>query len=175
MSACSNKKKITHNHRPTSHSSNINNIPSMPIFISSMTEKDTLTKGLDLLLQFKKTACFGFCPTFEFNLYSNGVACYQGLQHVTHEGNFYGLISESQWNEIKTKASNIKFSSMSNYYPTNEQEIIADLPLTITGINYTGEFKQVTDSHSAPAELKKFEEYLSNIVEKFIKEKIEKK
>ncbi len=150
-------------------------IPSLPIFIQKMNEKDTIVEGLHVIFSFQRTACFGFCPTFEFNLYSNGVACFYGKQNTRIEGKIFGLLSELQWNELKTKASQINFDKLEERYPKEKREVIPDLPLVITGINYTGQFKLVTNSHSAPTELKEYETYIQTLIEEFVEKNLVKK
>lgn len=164
--ACS--KKSLNQNSGKEINNNKSDLPSLPIFIQSFSEKDTLVEGLDILFSFKKTACFGFCPTFDFNLYSNGVACYEGIQFTKIKGKLFGLFSETNWNEIKTKASLINFSKFEERYPIDKKEEIPDLPLIITGINYTGTYKVVENSHSAPAELKEFEMFIQGIIDEFI-------
>ncbi|NOT37821.1 MAG: hypothetical protein HOP11_10630 [Saprospiraceae bacterium] len=144
------------------------NVPTLPVFITKLTAQDTIKENLIEIGRFKKTACFGFCPTYEFIIYTNGVVLYNGQQHVKQLGHIYGLISETQWNQIKSKAAAINFSQLAERYPTDEREEIPDLPLTIVGINYNGIYKIVADSHSAPKELKELEDFFQNVVDQFL-------
>lgn len=168
--SCSKKniKKVSTTEPKTESKIDIKNIQELPIFITKITPKDTQISNLVEILRFQKTACFGFCPTFDFILYSNGLILYNGKMHVKHEGLIYGLMSESQWTTIKSKAASINFNNLAERYPTNEREEIPDLPLTITGVNYNGVYKIVKNSHSAPLELKELEAHVQSIVEEFL-------
>ncbi len=141
--------------------------PTLPRFISSLQAKDTTTGNLDTLLYFKRSSCFGFCPTYEYIIYSNGLVHYKGHQHVQLLGNLYGLISEQEWREIMQKVVAIKFFEMSDVYPPEKDMYIPDLPNTVVMVKEFGHRKQIVDNHSCPKELKEFEIFLDAKIKDF--------
>ena len=179
LSICSffiscHRKAISPDHKKKNHSTSVNNnIPELPIFLNKMTSSDTNFSKIPVLLKFEKTACFGFCPVYEFSLYSNGIACYNGKHFVKKEGKTYGLFKEKLWKEIKSKAENIQFISFSNNYPIESQNEIPDLAKTIISLNFYGQIKTITDSHSAPKELKGLEDFIENAINLFLDEHLE--
>ncbi len=143
-----------------------NNIPALPVFKYKFEPSDTLKLDIPVILQFAKTACFGFCPVYDFTLYTDGIYCYHGHQFAKVEGKVYGLFKEDSWNQIRMKAEKIQFFQMSDNYPELEQHNIPDLPKTITKLNIGGKEKSITNSHSAPELLKELESLIESEINK---------
>ncbi len=143
-------------------------IPPLPVFINKMHPSDTNIQNVPLLMTFQKTACFGFCPVFEFRLYRNGVCLYEGKQFTPIQGQFYDLMKESEWQDIKNKVDSVGFFALEDLYPVNEKEIIMDLPKTITTIFLNGRNKKITNSHSAPQPLKELESLIQQAIDRIV-------
>ena len=99
---------------------------ALPRFIGKIEAKDTLPQNLDTLLFYQRTACFGFCPTFNYTLFNNGAVLYQGIMHVQNPGRFWGLMAEDEWLKLMEKINQINFFKLSSVYPPNERELSCD-------------------------------------------------
>ncbi|MBK8955926.1 MAG: hypothetical protein IPM34_10270 [Saprospiraceae bacterium] len=155
-SACTRKSTETNNPNgnPTTPA------PELPIFKTSFTASDTLLTGVDTLLYYQRSACFGFCPTYQYTVFENGIVKYEGLQHVDKTGNYYALATDAWWNEVKSQMASCKFFDLAPVYPVEPELYIPDLPNTIIIVKEFGLYKKVTDNHHAPKALKDFEIFL---------------
>jgi Domain of unknown function (DUF6438) len=155
------------NKRLNQNGSNTPIPPILPRFAAMLHPKDTFTENLDTLLFFKRSACFGFCPAYEYVIYTNGLVYYKGYQHAHPSGRNLALISENEWQEIMMRAKSFNFFELSDVYPAEKEFYIPDLPNTITLIKDAGLRKQVIDNHSCPKELKQFEIFLEEKIKVF--------
>ncbi|MBK9962307.1 MAG: hypothetical protein IPP06_13540 [Saprospiraceae bacterium] len=135
---------------------------ALPRFIGKIEAKDTLPQNLDTLLFYQRTACFGFCPTFNYTLFNNGAVLYQGIMHVQNPGRFWGLMAEDEWLKLMEKVNKINFFKLSSVYPPNEREFLPDLPNKNILIKEYGLRKFITDNHSSPAQLKELEDMIES-------------
>lgn len=136
--------------------------PELPRFMTSFTAKDTLAMTTDTLLYYQRSACFGFCPTFHYTVFQNGLIRYEGIQHTEPLGNRFGLVSESWWKEVQDRLKLCKFFDLEAVYPVEKHLYIPDLPNTIITVKEYNQRKQIIDNHHAPKELKEFEFFLED-------------
>ncbi|HEX5624475.1 MAG TPA: DUF6438 domain-containing protein [Saprospiraceae bacterium] len=134
--------------------------PALPRFAKSLAASDTLAANTDTLLYYQRSACFGFCPTFSYTVYQNGMIKYDGIQHVEWIGTRYGLVTEDWWKLVQDEINKARFFELQSVYPVEKELYIPDLPNTIVIVKEYGMRKQVTDNHHAPKELKDFEIFL---------------
>ena len=118
----------------------------------------------DLLVSFKRSPCFGKCPSFETKLYKDGRATYQGIAYTPRKGMFETKVGEDVFQAIQNKATQIKFANLSSKFPT-DGNFITDLPSTITFLRLGPIEKKIIDNSYAPAELINFENYLETTFE----------
>lgn len=137
-------------------------IPKLPRFINSYTAEDTVFTNTDTLLHYQRSACFGFCPTFNYTLYQNGMLHYEGIQHVDDLGSKFGLVTDVWWEEVLQKLKEFQFYELENVYPTDPKLFIVDLPNTIILVKEYGERKKVIDNYQAPKNLKNLEFFLED-------------
>ena len=136
-------------------------LPSaLPIFKQVFAPEDTLLLNTDTLLFYRRSACFGFCPTFDFTIYQNGIVKYDGIQHVENLGTAFRLATDSWWNVVKSELRKFDFYKLAPVYPVEKELYIPDLPNTIITLKETGSRKTVIDNHHAPKELKDFEIFI---------------
>lgn len=140
--------------------------PELPIFKTTFTASDTLLDKVDTILYYQRSACFGFCPTFQYTVYENGIVKYQGLQHVDKLGDHYALATDAWWNEVKEQIAASGFFDLAPVYPVQAELYIPDLPNTIIIVKEFGLYKKVTDNHHAPKALKDFEIFLESQFQK---------
>ena len=135
----------------------IEKIKPLPRFLTALTINDTLTTNADTLLYYQRAPCFGFCPSFTYTLFTNGIVIYTGYNNIEPLGTWYALISESWWSEVISAANQIDFFNLSDHYPIDIKENIPDLPNTNILIKEYGKRKYISDNHHSPTELKNFE------------------
>lgn len=133
---------------------------ALPVFKQVFNPEDTLLNNTDTLLFYRRSACFGFCPTFEFTIYQNGIVKYDGIQHVENLGTAYRLASDAWWNLVKAELGKFNFYKLAPVYPIEKELYIPDLPNTIITLKEMGMRKSVIDNHHAPKELKDFEIFI---------------
>ncbi|MBK6544172.1 MAG: hypothetical protein IPG12_02640 [Saprospiraceae bacterium] len=145
--------------------------PALPIFVKSLQASDTLALNTDTLLYYQRSACFGFCPTYNYTLYQNGMVKYEAIQHVDNVGTHFGLVTDAWWTEVLKEIQKSNFFELLDVYPVEKELYIPDLPNTIITIKDFGKRKSIIDNHHAPKELKDFEFYLESQFQKleFIK------
>ncbi|MEY3368637.1 MAG: hypothetical protein RI973_1792 [Bacteroidota bacterium] len=135
--------------------------PSKPVVETPAAEP---AEEAYLFVAYEKTACFGRCPVYQVQLYSDGKATWNGRMNVSKLGNYEGRVSQEQLKAIRQKVHDVRFLDFENAYPTDGQRIV-DLPVTITYIRIGDMDKTVKNTHGAPQSLKEFEKYLEAVFE----------
>lgn len=115
-----------------------------------------------LLASLKRTACYGRCPVYEVQFYSNGQAIYLGEMNVPLQGIYLAYVPDSTIRKILEKAYSIDYYSLSDFYPENG-EPIADLPQSIIYLNDGRQEKTIVNNHLAPVGLLSFERFLDEL------------
>lgn len=132
--------------------------------------KKDLPDSLEVRLQ--RTACFGRCPIYTLSFYKDGTAIYKGEKWVEKEGLYKGRVSESNLNNIISKAKEIGFYDMDNQY---DSEYVTDLPSTITTLKGESGFKVVANRYEGPELLYELEKLIDEVADSIEWEKIESK
>lgn len=111
------------------------------------------------MLKYKKTPCYGKCPVYEVEVYTDGYMTWEGKNFVEKMGNYEARISEDEVKAIKQKFFDAKFLDMALEYPTDGQKI-SDLPSTIIDFRVGDMIKHVTNKHDAPQELNDLQKWV---------------
>ena len=115
------------------------------LFFSCQVSNDLINKNPEKIISLERTACFGSCPIYKIEIFTNGNGTYTGKQFVENLGVINFKISTKKIQEIINYAEDIDFFKMEDRY----YEPISDLPTTITIIkekkiiNYSGGPKQL--------------------------------
>jgi Domain of unknown function (DUF6438) len=128
-----------------------------------VTEEPDAEEKLELILEFIKTPCFGKCPTYSVQLWSNGKMIYDGKSNVEKMGRFESSANNSFIYTIFQEAEKIDFFELSDKYPT-DGTTIPDLPKTIIFLKNGTNEHRIIDAFYSPLPLQGFEQFL---VEKF--------
>ena len=139
-----------------------------------ITEEPDSEEKLELIFEFKKTACFGDCPTFSVMLYSNGRIFYRGQSNVDKIGYYGSTVNNSFIYTLFQEAEKIDFFNLSDSYPNDGTEI-PDLPKTITYIKKDNKEHRITNAFYAPVSFQEFEKYLELKIDGLYWTKIESK
>ena len=132
------------------------------VLLSCGLTKKTKTSEIELIISLQRTACFGTCPIYKIEIFSDGSGIYTGTRFVENIGVTKFSLSETQLNLILTKAEAIGFTSMKEEY----SEPISDLPTTFIQIKD----KKIRDYTGAPKTLKNLESLIDQLYQKAIKE-----
>ncbi len=132
------------------------------ILLSCGLTKKTNTSEIELIISLQRTACFGTCPIYKIEIFSDGSGIYTGKRFVENIGITKFSLSETQLNLILTKAEAIGFTNMKKEY----SEPISDLPTTFIQIKD----KKIRDYTGAPKTLKNLENLIDQLYQKAVKE-----
>ena len=155
-------KTTTTKEMPVVKNENIADKKTVPNDAITQTDNPNEVK---LIAKIKRTPCYGKCPVFTIELFSNGVAHYSGLAFVDKKGKFKTTVTPDFIKQIQSKALEIKYLSLQEKYPTTPSAI-ADLPTTTTFIRIGNDSKQIIDNYDAPRELIDFENWLEQAFNK---------
>ncbi|MDG1780670.1 MAG: DUF6438 domain-containing protein [Flavobacteriales bacterium] len=81
---------------------------------------------------YERTVCFGTCPSFSFEVFSDGKCTYNGRNFVDMIGMYKGQATEAQMNAIRLQAIALGYDTLQEKY---DQPMVSDLPATITVID----------------------------------------
>lgn len=123
------------------------------IFASCNTIKQVNTK--EPLITLQRTACFGECPIYKFEIYSGGDCIYYGKKFVDKIGEYKFNLKKNNIDLILSKAKEIDFKKMDDRYTSS----ITDLPTTYIKIKS----KKIIDYSDAPKELRDLEKLIDEI------------
>lgn len=124
-----------------------------------------LAKKTTLIAKIKRTGCYGKCPEYEAQVFSNDSVYYIGFEHVAREGRFSSFASKDWIVSILQMASEIDYNNLNDVYPETGKPI-KGLPTTFTMINLAGTEKTVENNYDAPQELMEFEHFFELQLEK---------
>ncbi len=106
----------------------------------------------------RRTACFGACPVFSVEIWSDGQARWQGERHVARLGAHSARVSSAWIAGLLKAGDRAGYFELASQYPRNGQ-LVPDLPLTITMLRRGNREHRVTNNADAPLALLRFERY----------------
>jgi hypothetical protein len=125
------------------------------VLLSCSFTKNIPKAEVELIITLQRTACFGTCPIYKIEIYSDGSGTYTGTRFVENIGITEFNLSETNLNLILSQAEAIGFSNMKDEY----SEPISDLPTTFIQIKD----KRIRDYVGAPKTLKNLEKLIDQI------------
>ena len=125
------------------------------VFLSCGLIKKTDTSEIELIISLQRTACFGTCPIYKIEIYTDGSGTYTGTRFVENIGLTEFNLSEADLNLILSQAEAIGFANMEEEY----SEPISDLPTTFIQIKD----KRIRDYTGAPKKLKNLEKLIDQL------------
>ena len=130
---------------------------------SSKNSTETKVKELkkELIISLQRTPCYGTCPIYKMEIFSDGSASYHGERFVDKIGDYEFTVSRETINYILKKAVESGFFELEDKYTAN----ITDLPKTITFIKNSREEKRVINYYGAPKALKEFESLVDGCID----------
>jgi len=119
------------------------------------------TQEASLVISIKKTACYGTCPVYELQIYSDLSVTLKGEQYVDKIGEFQASINQVKLNELKDLFRDADFFSFEDKY----WEAFTDLPTTYVYFTDGGKSKKIMDYHGAPRSLKELENEVAKLLD----------
>ena len=125
-----------------------------------------IPEGVDsnLIVSLQKTACFGQCPVYKVEIFKDGTVKYKGTAHIKKRGQYEAIATMAFIKNIQQKAAVINYMSFSDKYPKGDN-MITDIPSTISYIRIENEGKMITNNFDAPKELMEFEKWLEKEID----------
>lgn len=111
----------------------------------------------DTLVYYRRTPCFGRCPSFELIVYRNRTARYDGQNFVNRIGKYTGKVSEENITVLMELAEDMGYFQLKDVY---DNRFITDLPATITEIDG----KRVMNRYEGP-DLSRLYNQLDTLIE----------
>ena len=161
IAACSKKTAAKSSQATTKPTTAVATPKSMGETPSSTSYAKGIPEDIDPNLQVSlhRSPCFGYCPTFKIEVFTDGTARYNGYAHVTRLGSYTAKADAAFMKRVADKALSIKYLSLLDKYPVGDIAI-ADLPTVTTYIRIGKDGKRVIDNHDPPKELREFEQWL---------------
>ncbi len=114
------------------------------------------------LLHYIRGACFGHCPVYGIDVYSDGRLVFDGKMFTKRKGKYMGQLSGEELAELIQRIGKTGFDTLSPIYPEEKTLYIPDLPNKEITVQLAGNYHKVIDNHSAPEILKQFEKWVEN-------------
>jgi len=111
----------------------------------------------DTLVYYRRTPCFGRCPSFELIVYQNRTASYEGQNFVNRIGKYTGEVSEENIKVLMELAEDMGYFQLDDVY---DNRFVTDLPATITEIDG----KRVMNRYEGP-DLSRLYNQLDTLIE----------
>ena len=125
-----------------------------------------IPEGVDsnLVISLQRTACFGQCPVYKVEIFKDGTVKYKGTAYIKKRGQHEAVVSLAFIKNIQQKATVINYLSLSDKYPKGDN-MITDIPSTISYVRIENEGKMITNNFDAPKELIEFERWLEKEID----------
>ena len=114
----------------------------------------------DLLIEMKRTPCYGFCPVYTLKIGKNGKGLFEGVENVEKTGRFSFSLTSEELQELEDAFLQINFYQLQNIYNAD----VSDLPTTYLTYIKDGKRKKIMDYYGAPEELRTLENRIETLV-----------
>jgi len=114
----------------------------------------------DVLIELKRTACYGSCPVYTIKIDKNGKGLFEGVENVEKIGRFRFLLSQDELMEIEIAFQEVDFFQLKKIYDAQ----VSDLPTTYISYNKDGNRKKIMDYYGAPEKLRTLENNIETLV-----------
>lgn len=109
----------------------------------------------------QKTACYGRCPVYTMEIYSDGSVHLNGINFIDKIGNYTSSITPEQKQEFIAVAKEIDYMNLEDKYDGP----VTDLPATITSITLDGVTKSVYRRVDYPERILAFEKLFTSLLD----------
>lgn len=113
-----------------------------------------------VVISLQKTQCYGNCPAFKFEVYSDLSAKYSGIAHVEQLGDWSTTLTNEQHQHIMKEFEESDFFEFADRY----YQEISDRPTTYVTYSDGDRVKKVMDYYGAPEKLKQLEAKVEKLI-----------
>lgn len=135
--------------------------------IASCTSLNKTTSSNTILFKLETTACYGTCPVYTLEIFSDGETKLTGKQHIDKIGAYKAYLNEERLNSIIESFNQASFFEFKDSY----RSLYKDLPTKYISYNKDDKTKTVMAYDNIPKELTKLIEILEKLVEELEWEK----
>jgi hypothetical protein len=111
------------------------------VFLLGCNSTKQLYKPNQLLFSIEKGPCFGACPEYKIEVFTNGEAHFKGIRNVEHVGAFKAQIPDSLLDEMKKSIGAMNIASLDTNYVN---KYLTDFPAVDLAFDISGCFVAVT-------------------------------
>lgn len=97
-------------------------------------------------IKMQRTACFGRCPSYQVEIFRNGIVRYTGRQFTEYTGVYEREIEPKQAQQLMKEFTTYRVDTCKDVY----DNMIADLPGLIYDFTISGKEKQIANAHFGP-------------------------
>jgi len=118
----------------------------------------------EIVITIERGACFGSCPIYSAQIYSDGTVIYKGVDFVKIKGKRRHRISKDRVNQLIKAFEQINYFSLKDKYDVDENgQSVTDMPTITTSISLNGKYKKVIDYYFPPKELVALEDLIDKL------------
>ena len=118
----------------------------------------------DILITIEREVCFGDCPAYSAQIYSDGTVVYVGKHNVKVIGERRFKISWERIQALIKEFQQINYFSLKDKYQVDENGMsVTDQPTTTTSICLEGKKKRVVNYYCAPKQLEQLEDKIDRL------------
>lgn len=121
----------------------------------------------ELVIGMQKTICYGSCPAYSIQIFSDLSVVYKGERFVPVEGEHIYKIKRVEFEDLLSAFRGSDFFEFNSDYTKG----VSDLQTTYIEFYDEGKVKKIRDYYGAPEELKALERKVEEFVERRIWEK----
>ncbi len=131
----------------------------VPFLIYSCSGPKTISSE-DVLIELKRTPCYGSCPVYTLKIDKNGKGLFEGVENVDKIGRFNFSLSQDELTELANAFQQVNFYQLEKIYDGQ----VSDLPTTYITYNKDGNRKKIMDYYGAPEKLRNLENSIETLV-----------
>lgn len=131
----------------------------VPFLIYSCSGPKTISSE-NVLIELKRTACYGSCPVYTLKIDKNGKGLFEGVENVDKIGRFSFSLSQDELTELENTFQQVNFYQLEKIYDGE----VSDLPTTYITYNKDGHRKKIMDYYGAPEKLRNLENSIETLV-----------
>lgn len=107
-----------------------------------------------------REACYGKCPEYVLELFTDGRVQFTGIAHIKPIGVFETYVDKSKLVELLSLAESIRFFDLADQYPASWQAEMSEFPVMTHFIQYQGQRHTIRNRHDSPDGLVRFEQFI---------------
>jgi hypothetical protein len=97
-------------------------------------------------ISMERTSCFGRCPSYQVEIFRNGIVRYTGRQFTEYTGVYEREIEPKDAQKLMKEFTNYRVDTCKDVY----ENMIADIPGIIYGFTIDGKEKKIHNAHFGP-------------------------